>query len=243
VREAGRLFSALGDLLDAPALFVEGAVTLSADRVLASSDQLAVGLGGTVTAVINLPFFFATQGNVDLGKDADEINRALEYLEKLPVDSWRYFEGDERPWIFPPGTRVRASGKNLVWKLPSGRECVQAAEVSPAFRWSLALVDRSYSAQERSWGFVVPDRNRWDRRSQKSRVGTVLHEFYHQEEQMRRLFRGWTTAYWPAYGWSFFRHGWNGHWAEVQGPHAASVVDRGLRGWTTMKDSTDDPDS
>ena len=62
-------------------------------------------------------------------------------------------------------------------------------------------------------------------------MSTTIHEFYHQEQQMRRWFRGWTVAYWPAYAWSFALHGWNGHWAEVEGGNAAGVVDRGLRKW------------
>lgn len=229
IRESGRVFQSLGDFLDMPALAFEEVTNL--DFPSRAFDRVFVGLGGTVTAVINLPFCWFLSGNLDIGREADNVNAALEYLEGLPRDEWSYWPGDTRDHIFPPGTRVRASGKNLIWELPDGVEIVQAAESSMLFRLGQILTTDDFLAQERSWGFVVGSRTQWNRHSDTQRAATTIHEFYHQEQQMRRLFRGWNIFYWPAYAWSFTFHGWNGHWAEVEGGHAAGVVDRGLREW------------
>ena len=93
-----------------------------------------------------------------------------------------------------------------------------------------------FPAQERSWGFVVRSRPSWDRYPPQLRAETICHEFYHQQMQMRDWLMGWTTVYWPAYMVTFAFTGWHGHWAEMQGTHAAGIVDRALHHWTPARE-------
>ena len=74
VRETGRLLQATGELLDAPALLVEGVVTLDGPRLLSAGEHLAVGTGATVTATWNLPFFLMPGPNIDLARDVDMVS-------------------------------------------------------------------------------------------------------------------------------------------------------------------------
>ena len=62
VRDTGRLLFAVGDLADAPALWVEGLATLSPSDVYGGTEKFLLGSGGTVTAALNLPFFWARMG-------------------------------------------------------------------------------------------------------------------------------------------------------------------------------------
>ena len=64
LRESGRLLCAVADLVDSPALLLESTVTLDAGRIKASTAKLAVGTGGTLTAALNLPFFFVVARSV-----------------------------------------------------------------------------------------------------------------------------------------------------------------------------------
>jgi hypothetical protein len=232
VRELGRVVGAAGDLLESPALFLEGAVTLSPAKLGGSADALAIGVGGTITAVLNTPFFLFFAGNVDLGRDAAQVNEALEHMEQQDPATWRSGPEDERTFIFPKGTRVRASGENLVWTIPGEEEVVQAAEVSLLFSASEAIAGTSHRAQERTWGMVVSFAANWRERDERYRTVTIIHEFYHQHEQLRRWFRGFSIVYWPAYGYSYVTRGWDGHWAETRSGHAANAVDRALGSWS-----------
>ena len=231
LRESGRLLRAVADLVDSPALLLESTVTLDADRLQASTAKLAVGTGGTLTAALNLPFFFVVARNVDLSQDADLVNDALEHMESLEPSVWRYYPGDTREHILPPGTRVRASGKNLIWSIPGQGDILQAGEESLPFRLGQSLAGDYFTAQERSWGFVVGRIERWNERGARQRSITIIHELYHQHMQMRRVFLGWTTIYWPAYGYSFLTDGWWDHWAERQSRIAAYVVEKALGSW------------
>ena len=227
VRESGRLVLACADVLEGPPLLLESLFRVRGQSLAEGGAKLAVGVGGTVTAALNLPFFFVCARNVDIARDQDRVNSALRFLEQAPVDDWRYRENDPREFVFPKGTRVRASGKNLIWIVPGAGEFVQAAEES----WLFKLAPREFIAQERSWGMVVANRDRWYRHSDKQRAITIIHEFYHQHPQLRRHFMGWTTLYWPLYGISFLSHGWWEHWAEVESDIAAYIVDHGLKNW------------
>jgi hypothetical protein len=231
LRETGNLLLSLGELIEAPALLVEGIVTLDADKLGGSGRQLLVGTGCTVTATWNLPFVVVPGRTLDLGRDAEGVNEALAFLETLPVEAWRFVPGDPREFVFPPGTRVRASGDHLVWMIPQREPVLQAAWSNVLWAASQWLTGTSFPAQERSWGFVVNRKDEWDAYPLRVRVELILHEFYHQHFQMREWLMGWTTVYWPAYMVTFPFTGWDGHWAEMQGTHAAGIVDRGLRHW------------
>jgi len=231
VRETGRLLQAVGTLTESPALFVEGVVTVDAERLGGAGEQLLVGTGSTITAGWNLPFFIVPGENMDSGRDADLVNEALAYLESLPIERWRFHPGDERTMVFPRGTRCRASGGNLIYTIPGEGEVLQVAEGNAVWSFLQWTVGTNFPAQERSWGFIVRSKSRWDGSSPKWRAETILHEFYHQHMQMREWLYGWTIVYWPAYLATFPFTGWSGHWAEMAGDHAAGVVDRGLSSW------------
>ena len=230
LRETGRLLYALGDLLEAPALLVEAPCTLNPERLEHSAYKTITGTGSTLTAALNLPFFFVAGPNVDLGRDAAAINQALEHIETCDPDVWR-LEGDSRDSLFPRGTRVRRSGKNLIWTVPGVGDVIQSGE------WSLLLLlaeetaGTSYYIQERSWGMVTRSLTDWNERAERQRATTIIHEFYHQQAQLHGWFLGWTVFYWPAYGYSFAADGWWGHWAEAVGGHGAYAVDRALANW------------
>jgi hypothetical protein len=229
LRETGRLLHSVGELVDAPALLVEGVTTLSGDKIAGSGKLLVVGTGGTVTAAVNLPFFMTGGRTLDIGKEADRVNDALAFIERAPPTVWRHGPEDDRTAIFPRGTRVRASGKNLVWCFPDGAEILQSAEQSHVFRLTLEVTGERYVAQERSWGMVVPYPEQWQQLDARARVITVIHEFYHQLLQLRESFLGWSTAYWPAYGYSYAVDGYGEHWAEADA--GASTIDRALSDW------------
>ncbi|MCA8953478.1 MAG: hypothetical protein KDE27_28455 [Planctomycetes bacterium] len=231
VRETGRLLGAVAELAEAPALAVEGLVTLDAGRLGGAAQQLAIGTGSTLTATWNVPFFVMPGGNVDLARDVDLVNQALAVLEQMPSRVWRIDEHDPRTAIFPPGTRARADGQNLIYTVPGHGEVLQAAEANQAWNLLQWTFDTDFPAQERSWGFVVRSVARWDAMRPRQRTATILHELYHQHMQMRQWLLGWTAIYWPAYQITFPFTGWSGHWAEMAGPHAAGVVDRALAGW------------
>lgn len=231
VRETGRWLQATGELLDTPALLVEGVVLLDGERVASSGDHLVVGTGSTITATWNLPFFIVPGRTVDLGQDAELVNQALAHLEAQPPESWHTAENDPRTEIFPPGTRVRASGENLIYTIPGHGEVLQSARSNVLWDWLQQAVGTRFPAQERSWGFVVKSREEWNAFSATWRAETILHEFYHQHEQMRVWLKGWTVVYWPAYLATFPFTGWNDHWAERNGPHAAGVVEQACRSW------------
>jgi len=231
VREIARILFAAGDVLESPALFLEGLVTLCPDKLAGAAEKLAVGLGGSVTAALNAPFFFVFAGNVDIGRDAGAVNDALAHIEQQDPASWRNEDRDDRSSVFPKGTRVRESGRNLIWTIPGEGEVVQAAEVSVLFSASELVAGTSHRAQERSWGMILSFDADWDERSRRDRAKTIVHEFYHQHAQLRRWFRGWTLVYWPAYGVTYVAEGWEGHWAEAKGAHSANAVDRALSNW------------
>lgn len=231
LRETGRLLGALGEFAEAPALGAEGLVLLDGARLAGAGQQFVVGTGSTCTAVWNVPFFVMPGGTIDLGRDVDLVNDALAELERRPPATWRIGPDDPRTSIFPPGTRARASGQNLVFTLPGFGDVLQAAEANQAWNLLQWAVGTDFPAQERSWGFVVRSGADWDSIPPRHRALTILHEFYHQHLQMRRWLLGWTLVYWPAYTVTFPFTGWHGHWAEMAGPHAAGVVDRALRDW------------
>jgi hypothetical protein len=228
VRDGGRLVRAVGDLLEAPALMVEGLVVQPGGRFLEGLDRALVGVGSTVTAAVNLPLFFVSPRAVDIGRDSEAMNEALAFIESSAPETWRCGPEDDREMVLPEGTRTEARGKTLVWTFPGGQRRVQAAQESPLMRWMLPA---NFIAWERSWGFVVPDEAKFLAQDAKSRVTLILHEFIHQEIQMRRWMRGWTLVYWPAYQITFLGTGWRGHWAETHGPHAANCAGNALKGW------------
>lgn len=214
VRESGALLSRIGGLVQAPALVVEGLVSA---RPLDGPRMIVQGVGESATAAINLPFCWMIGGDVDLGRDEADVNDALAYLEaNAPV--------------FPKGTRVSASGKNLVWEVPGEGEVLQRAEVGINFGVLLSISGTRYTAQEHSWGFVVPSRKRWDEMTRRQRAATIVHELCHQEEQIRKGFLGWSAIYWIAYDVSYFIQGYSDHWAEY-GSWGAHRVEQGLAGW------------
>ncbi len=222
----------VGELLEAPALLLEGVFDLRRRTLRDGFAKLAIGTGRTVTGAVNLPFFLVTGPDVDLGRDVDAVNDALAYMERLTPEQWRYHPDDERAAVFARGMRARASGANLVFGIPGEGDFVQAAEQSPAFWMLQVAAGTNFNVQERSWGFVVASRSRWDQRGPRRRAITILHELYHQHMQMRRRFVGWSLAYWIAYDAAYPFTGWDGHWAEVEGPHAAFAVNAALRDWT-----------
>jgi len=237
LRETGRLLQAVGELAESPAMFLEGVVTADHELVGGSARQLVVGTGATLTATYNVPFFVIPGQNIDLGRDAAAVNEALAYMESLPPAKWRFHPGDAREVIFPPGTRVRRSGDNLIWTIPGYGEVLQAAEGNVLWHLAQWAVGTNFPAQERSWGFVVRSKCSWDGYSQRHRVETICHEFYHQHMQMREWLQGWTVVYWPAYLATFPFTGWHGHWAEMRSGHAAGVVDRALADWESRQAS------
>jgi hypothetical protein len=231
LRETGRLLFALGEVAEGPALAVEGLALLDGQRLGGAAQQVVVGTGATLTAAWNLPFCVMPGGNLDLGRDAELVNAALVQIEHTPPGAWRIDPDDPRTTIFPTGTRVRASGQNLVYTIPGHGEVLQAAEANRVWDFLQWTVDTDFPAQERSWGFVARSGADWDRLVPRQRAATILHEFYHQHQQMRRWLLGWTCLYWPAYLATFPFTGWHDHWAEMGGPHAAGVVDRALAAW------------
>ncbi len=235
LRETGRLLQAVGELSESPALMLEGLCTFDHELIGGSVRQLAVGTGATITATYNVPFFVMPGPNIDLGRDAALVNEALAYMETLPVKEWRFYPGDTREFIFSRGTRVRASGYNLIWTIPGYGDVLQAAEGNELWRFLQWTAGTNFSAQERSWGFVVHSKASWDKYPPQLRAETICHEFYHQQMQMREWFMGWTVAYWPAYMATFPFTGWHGHWAEMDGTRAAGIVDRALLGFESKQ--------
>ena len=75
-------------------------------------------------------------GDVDLGALAVEINSALSFMERAPVDEWRLGEEDDRARLFPKGTRVVARGHALLWSIPreEGASTEQVLQVAVADR-------------------------------------------------------------------------------------------------------------
>ncbi len=231
VREFGRLLGAVGELLDAPALLVEGVATASPDTLGAGLRHTVFGSGSTLTAAYNLPCFVMPGRNIDLGRDAEVVNEALAFLETVDPAEFRLGDFDDRESVFPKGTRCRRSGENLIYTIPGRGEVLQSAESSIAFDWLNTLASTSFGAQERSWGFVVRTKAAWDERSRYRRAVTILHELCHQEQQMRQVFVGWNFAYWPAYMAPFPFTGHEGHWAEGGSALGANAVNRGLTRW------------
>ncbi len=231
VRDCGRLLQGSGELLEAPAMLVEGLVTFAPEQLLGSGVNLVRGTGSVVVSASAAPFFFVTGANVDLARDAERVNAALAYLDTLDVATVVDAD-DPRRQVFPPGTRVEPWAGHLLWTLPDGSRILQVAEMSPWFSfWLWATGQSTDRAQERLWGFVVGDAEAWEARSARHRTVAILHEMYHQQFQLRDRFLGWTTAYWPAYGISYARHGWYGTWAETGPGIGAGIVDGALRSW------------
>lgn len=231
LRETGRLLTSVGELVESPALLVEGVVTFSPPKLAGSGTQLLVGTGKTVTSAWNLPFSLLPGRTIDLGAEAALVNEALAFLETLPPERWRTSQADPRTEIFPRGTRVFASGRDLVWSIPGYGEVMQSAESNYLFTGLQWLVGTHFPAQERSWGFIVDSLDAWEAHARQTRVELILHEFQHQHMQMREWMLGWTLVYWPSYMATFPFTGWHGHWAEMAGEHAAGIVDRGLDYW------------
>ena len=186
-------------------------------------------------AVINK--FFDVEARINVLLDilsTIQINEALMTMEQLPPQAWRIGPDDARTSIFPPGTRARASGQNVIYTIPGHGEVLQAAEANQAWNFLQWSFGTDFPAQERSWGFVVRSGAHWDKLQPRQRALTILHEFYHQHMQMRQWLLGWTLVYWPAYQVTFPFTGWHDHWAEMGGPHAAGVVDRALGAWSQI---------
>ncbi|MEZ6036998.1 MAG: hypothetical protein R3F29_05925, partial [Planctomycetota bacterium] len=162
LRETGRLFGAIGELAESPALLAEGVVTLDGARLAGAGEQLVVGTGSTLTAACNVPFFVMPGGNVDLGRDVDLVNEALARLEAAPPAMWRIGAEDRRTEIFPRGTRAHASGDNLIYTIPGYGEVLQAAEANRAWDLLQWTFGTDFPAQERSWGFVVRSGAQWN---------------------------------------------------------------------------------
>ena len=215
----------------APAILVEGITTIDAARLSDAGEHLVVGSGSTVTAAWNLPFFVIPGANVDIAQDVDLVNDALEYMEGLAPARFRHDPHDPRTFVFPRGTRARASGKNLIYSVPGYGDVIQAAEGNLLWHGLQVMTGTNFVAQERSWGFVVGTEADWLEHDARFRAMTILHELYHQHMQMREWLLGWTAAYWPAYNLTFPFTGWDDHWAEMGGPHDAGAVNRALRTW------------
>ncbi|MEM7164712.1 MAG: hypothetical protein AAF581_04570 [Planctomycetota bacterium] len=231
LRETGRLFTSVGTLLDTPAQLIESAVMLDPPRLADAGETFVVGTGSTVTSIWNLPWFWLPGSTMDLAKDAELINAALAELEQVPREKWQQDENDPRPWVFPPGTRVEPAGRSLVYTIPGHGELLQVAESNRLWDGVQKLLGMHFSAQERSWGFITRSAKQWEQMPKRARAKTTLHELYHQHQQMRETWWGWTSLYWPAYNVTFLFTGWDGHWAETKGYGDASAVDRGLKGW------------
>ena len=232
-RELGRTAAAAGDLLESPALLVEGVLTFDGDKLLGSGEKLLTGTGGTLTAVINAPFFLVTSENIDLGEEAVLVNDALAHIESVDPAVWQGPRDASRRSVFPPGTRVRASGRNLIWTIPGDGEVGQSAEVSPALALALGITGMAHVAQARTWGFVVGDHHRWRQCDPRLRAVIIIHEFFHQHLQIRQGFQSWSALYWPAYVIGAISGDDSEHWAEMGGPDGAYVVNRALEGWRT----------
>ena len=230
-RELGRLVGAVGELADAPALLVEGLATGHTGRLLSAGEHCIAGAGSTITAAWNLPFFLVPGANVDIARDVELVNEALEYMESLPPARFRSGPHDPRMFVFPRGTRARASGEKLIYSIPGRGEVIQSAEGNLLWHALQELAGSNFVAQERSWGFVVGTESGWLAHASRFRAMTILHELYHQHMQMRGWLLGWTLVYWPAYNLTFPFTGWRDHWAEMGGPHDAGAVDRALRTW------------
>jgi hypothetical protein len=224
VRETGRLSYGLGDILDSPALFAEGIVELDPSRSASAFTKLTIGAGGTVTAATEIPFFFVSPKNVDLAPYAPLVNDALAYLDRATPAP-----GEDR--VFPLGTRVRASGKNLIWIIPGEGEFPQVAEESVIFRAACWAVDGDYSAQERGFGFVVPDAAPWSDVN-TFQVGTIMHEFYHQYREIHHWFLAWEPVYFIAYFGAYPFQGYDDHWAESAAKGGAYRVQEALQKWS-----------
>jgi hypothetical protein len=232
-RELGRTASAAGDLLESPALLVEGVLTLDGKELLGSAEKLLIGTGGTLAALINVPFFFATSGVIDIGGEAALVNDALAHMETIEPAVWQDQDDPSRPHVFAPGTRVRASGRNLIWTLPGEGDVIQSAEVSPTLAFALGMTGMAHVAQARTWGFVVGDDHKWRQCTPRLRTVIVIHEFFHQHMQIRQGFRSWSVLYWPAYVLGAVSDDSSEHWAETGGPDGAYIVNRALQGWRT----------
>ena len=77
--------------------------------------------------------------------DERAINAALLYMERVSPDDWRLDGDDHRDRIFPLGTRVKARGQALEWRMPGpgGVESIlQVAQVSLPFRASSQMFKR-----------------------------------------------------------------------------------------------------
>lgn len=231
VREFGRLLGAAGELLDAPALLLEGLATASPKTAASGLQHAVLGTGATTTAAYNLPCFVMPGYNLDLGRDAAIVNEALAFLESADPAEFRCTPGDERDAVFPKGTRCRTAGQNLIYSIPGHGEVLQSGESSVAFDWLNSMAGADYEAQERSWGFVVRTKADWDARPDYRRAITILHELCHQEAQMRQAFLGWNILYWPAYMAPFPFTGHTGHWAEGGSSLGANAVEKGLTRW------------
>lgn len=231
VRETGRWIGAAGELVDAPALLVEGIVTLSGDDLVGAGEHLVAGVGSTATATWNLPFFVMPGANIDIAQDVDLVNGALAAMEKLDPMLFRHSPDDPRTFVFPKGTRARASGKNLIYTIPGYGDVTQACEANLMWNALQEMAGTTFAAQERSWGFVVDSDTQWSKIEPRLRAKTILHELYHQHMQMREWLLGWSMIYWPAYITVYPFTGWRGHWAEMGGPHDAGIVNRALRTW------------
>ena len=231
LREAGRFFTATGTLIDTPAQLVEGVVFLDGPTLAGAGENLVVGTGATVTATWNLPWFWVPGSTMDLARDVDAVNAALEELETIPPEKWKQDENDPRPWVFPPGTRAKPAGRSLVYTIPGHGEVLQTAESNRLWDFLQWSVGTRFPAQERSWGFITRSAKEWEQFPKRFRAATILHELYHQHSQMREMWWSWTSLYWPAYNVTFIFTGWDGHWAEAKGYGDASAVDRGLSGW------------
>ncbi len=231
VREVGWLFGSVGELAESPALLVEGLATLAPAKIAGGGRQIVYGTGATVASAWNLPFALVPGRAVDLGREAELVNAALIHLETVPPETWHLTAKDTRATIFPPGTRVRAAGKDLVWEIPGRPDVLQTALENPLWNAAQRLAGMNYAAQERTWGFIVPSKADWDRKPATQRVKTLLHEFVHQDTQLHELFLGWSLLYWPAYLTTFPFSGWTDHWAELGGTYGAGVINRALYGW------------
>jgi hypothetical protein len=223
LRETGRVAYAAGDALESPALLIEALATFRPEKAGDAGSKLVVGVGGMVTAVTKFPTLVFASRNVDLGVDAPLINQALAYLDAQATK-----DGTDR--IFPAGTTVRAEGQGLVWIIPGEGEVTQVAEESLPFDYFCRLFHQPYIAQERSYGFVVPQAVVWEKAS-PGRAGAAMHEFYHQHVEIRHWLHGWAPLYWIGYYVAFPFQGYNDHWAEAAWKDGAYRVDGALRGW------------
>ncbi len=231
-RDVGRVLTSTALLAETPALLVEGVVTVNGSTVVGGLESAVAGCGTVITSLWNVPFFWIPGRDIDLARDVELVNDALEYLESHPIETWRFDPDDDRTFIFPHGTRARATANgHLIFTIPGHGEVLQVAESNALWHGLQSLFGTNFPAQERSWGFIVRTAPQWYSRNARWRASTILHELYHQHAQMREWLLGWNPIYWPAYMGTFMFTGWNEHWAEMRGAHSAGVVDRGLRAW------------